>query len=390
MTSRKLPVGSFVRIDKPELQAIVDKLREQGYRTVGPRVSDGAIVFGELDTIEQLPMGVLDEQDGGRYRLTATEEPTYFDYVVGPHSLKNLLVPARETVLQTTRLHGVWRMETPETRAQPLAVLGARGCDLQALRILDRVLLGDRYVDLAYQTRRENLFLVAVNCRRAAPTCFCHSMKSGPAVTSGFDLALTELPDYFVVEVGTDAGGTVITASNWSPCAMGQIEKARELPEQLRSRMAERASQARPDGDSPAPRGRYLETTEIHDLLLQNLEHEHWDQVAQRCLACGNCTMVCPTCFCSTVEDVSDLAGEHVRRDRSWDSCFTAEHSYMNTGTVRKSTRARYRQWLTHKLASWIDQFGTSGCTGCGRCITWCPVGIDLTEEVAAIRGGPT
>ena len=96
--------------------------------------------------------------------------------------------------------------------------------------------------------------------------------------------------------------------------------------------------------------------------------------------------MVCPTCFCTTVEDHSDLAGETAERVRSWDSCFTLDFSYVHGGSVRTETQSRYRQWMTHKLASWIDQFGTSGCVGCGRCITWCPVGIDITEEAAAIR----
>jgi Fe-S-cluster-containing hydrogenase component 2 len=133
---------------------------------------------------------------------------------------------------------------------------------------------------------------------------------------------------------------------------------------------------------------RRLDTRGIRDLLLGNLEHERWDQVAGRCLSCANCTMVCPTCFCSSVQEVADLTGDTARREHVWGSCFNDEHPYMNSGAVRKSIKARYRQWLTHKLAGWIDQFGTSGCVGCGRCITWCPVGIDLTEEVAAIRGG--
>jgi ferredoxin len=142
-----------------------------------------------------------------------------------------------------------------------------------------------------------------------------------------------------------------------------------------------------PYSQQSGPRQRFMDTTDIHDLLLSNLEHSRWASVAERCLACGNCTLVCPTCFCASVEEVSDLSGDNVRRERAWDSCFNAEHSYMNTGTVRKTIASRYRQWLTHKLATWIDQYGTSGCVGCGRCITWCPVAIDLTEEVAAIRG---
>lgn len=95
--------------------------------------------------------------------------------------------------------------------------------------------------------------------------------------------------------------------------------------------------------------------------------------------------MVCPTCFCTGVEDVTALAGDVTERVRKWDSCFTADFSYQHGGVVRESTKSRYRQWLTHKLSSWVDQFGSSGCVGCGRCITWCPTGIDLTAEVAAI-----
>jgi ferredoxin len=130
-----------------------------------------------------------------------------------------------------------------------------------------------------------------------------------------------------------------------------------------------------------------METRGIHDLLYQNFEHPRWDEIAARCLSCGNCTMVCPTCFCTNVEDVSDVTGHRAERWRRWDSCFTMSFSYIHGGSVRTSAKARFRQWMTHKLASWIDQFGTTGCVGCGRCIAWCPVGIDLTEEAQALRG---
>jgi len=133
--------------------------------------------------------------------------------------------------------------------------------------------------------------------------------------------------------------------------------------------------------------GRKLETAGLKELLQASPEHPRWDEVAARCLGCANCTMVCPTCFCTTVEDTTDLTGTEATRTRRWDSCFTLEFSHVHGGSVRTSTKARYRQWMTHKLAHWIDQFGSSGCVGCGRCITWCPVGIDLTEEAAAIRG---
>jgi ferredoxin len=388
MAAKQPPVNSFVRIEKHQLQTLLNALQATGYRTIGPRISDGAVVYRELDSVDQLPIGHIDRQDGGTYRLDKVAAAGHFDYVVGPDSLKKYLFPPRETLLESIRKNGKWEMTPPPIDAPPLAVIGLRSCDLHALAIQDKVFLGGPYVDPGYQARRQNLFIVAVNCRRAAATCFCHSMNTGPSVKSGFDLALTELDHGFVVEVGTPIGGKAIAATDWSVCTLQEVEDAAavssELLEQLQARGRSSGPSCAPDG----VRQRCLDTTDIHDLLLSNLEHPRWAEVADRCLACANCTMVCPTCFCASVEEVSDLTADHVRRERAWDSCFTAEHSYMNTGTVRKNTASRYRQWLTHKLATWIDQFGTSGCVGCGRCITWCPVAIDLTEEVAAIRGG--
>jgi ferredoxin len=388
MSPTKLPIGTFVRIEKRELQSIVDELRRSGYEVIGPTIKEEAIVYDQIDSIDELPIGYVDEQDGGHYRLKQDGRGAYFDYVVGPHSLKNFLFPPQATVLEGIRADGTWQMRPGPPPERPLAVIGPRSCDLHAVRMQDRIFLNDRFVDPAYQARREGLFVVAVNCRRAASTCFCHSMKTGPAASFGYDLLLTELDDHFVVEVGSERGSAVALAADWVPSTLDEIAEARDQSAELLRRMKQRSSQPREPGANGGPRERYLDTTDIRDLLLDNLEHPRWDQVAERCLACGNCTMVCPTCFCSSVHEVTDLTGDNVRRERSWESCFTDEHSFMTGGAVRSSTRARYRQWLTHKLATWHDQFDSSGCVGCGRCITWCPVAIDLTEEVAAIRGG--
>jgi ferredoxin len=385
MATTNPPVNSFLGIDLQQLQALIDALRELGYRTIGPRIADGAIVYRDLERVDQLPVGYVDRQDGGLYRLEKSETAGHFDYVVGPHSLKNFLFPPRETLLESVRTNGTWEMTAPDIDPTPLAVIGVRSCDLHALTIQDKVFLGGPYVDPAYAARREKLFLVAVNCRRASATCFCHSMNTGPAVKGGFDLAISELDGQFVVEIGSDRGADVMTRLEWTVCTLQQVEDARSISKALKKRMHEREHQQ--PAESNAPRERFLDTSNIHDLLMGNLEHPRWAEVAKRCLACGNCTLVCPTCFCASIEEVSDLTGDHVRRERAWDSCFTMEHSYMSMGAVRKTTYSRYRQWLTHKLATWIDQFGTSGCVGCGRCIAWCPVAIDLTEEVAAIRG---
>ena len=172
-----------------------------------------------------------------------------------------------------------------------------------------------------------------------------------------------------MVEVGTEAGAEVLSAIPHQQANETEERTADEIVNQTALSM-----------------GRKMDTTGIKELLYRNYEHPRWDDVAARCLTCANCTMVCPTCFCTTVEDVTDLSGEHAERWRKWDSCFTADFSYIHGGSVRATPKSRYRQWLTHKLATWIDQFGESGCVGCGRCITWCPVAIDLTEEVRVIR----
>jgi ferredoxin len=199
-------------------------------------------------------------------------------------------------------------------------------------------------------------------------------MGTGPRPTKGFDLCLTEILDEeghrFVVEVGTDRGAEVLDAVTDSIAADADLEAAAEVTARAVERM-----------------GRSMETEGLRDLLYGAAESPRWEAIAERCLACGNCTAVCPTCFCTGVEDVTSLAGDEVVRERVWDSCFDTSFSYLHGGAVRGSTGARYRQWMTHKLAGWQDQFGSSGCVGCGRCITWCPVGIDITEEVAHLRG---
>jgi ferredoxin len=384
MSVSTIPVGSIVSFEKPCLQALLDALKKAGYRVVGPQVADGAVVYDELDSIEQLPVGMIDEQDGGKYRLERQEVAGYCDYVVGPHSLKQYLFPPHETLQQLQLKDGDWQVESTPVDDIPLAVIGPRSCDLHAMAIQDRVFLEGPYVDPGYRARRERLFIISVQCRRAAATCFCHSMKTGPRASRGFDLALTELDECFVIEVGSARGGQVLAdVDDWKTCTTAMVDQAMDQSALLERSMKQRGS----TGIAPnASQPRHLDTQDIHDLLLDNLDHPRWDEVAERCLACANCTMVCPTCFCSSVAEVSDLTGEQVQRERTWASCFTAEHSFLSSGVVRTSTAARYRQWLTHKLATWIDQYDTSGCVGCGRCITWCPVGIDLTEEVAAIR----
>jgi ferredoxin len=355
------------------LDALLAALADRGYRVLGPTVRDGAIVYDDLDSAADLPIGWTDEQDGGRYRLERRDDEARFGYAVGPHSWKQFLFPAHVRLWKARRENGSFEVEEEPPPDRPLALVGVRACELQGIAIQDRVFLEGRYVDRDYAARRQDAFVVAVNCFEPGGTCFCVSMDTGPKAKSGYDLALTEILDgehRFLVDAATERGAEVLGDLPHRDATETDVDAA----ERAVSGAAERM-------------GRTLDTTDIRDLLAANLEHERWDDVASRCLTCGNCTLVCPTCFCSSVEDVNDLTGDAAERVRSWDSCFSLEHSYIHGGNIRGSTRSRYRQWLTHKFGTWHDQFGESGCVGCGRCITWCPVAIDVTEELAAIRG---
>lgn len=377
------------------LDQLLDAIRRRGFRLVGPVIRDGAICYDDIGSAADLPAGWTDEQEAGSYRLRRRDDGALFGYTVGPHSWKKYLFPPFGRLLPP---------EPPPDR--PFAFIGVRGCELAAIAIQDRVFLGGfrgpaspgqqslggQHADQQYAGRRDKAFIVAVNCGEAGKTCFCASMGAGPRAGPGFDIALTELlgpgsgddgdGHRFLAEAGTARGAEVLRDVGHQPARAGDISAAEAATEHARASM-----------------GRAMPELDVAGLLRENYGHARWDDVASRCLSCGNCTMVCPTCFCFSVSDTSDLAtgtlaagqpaAENPERHRSWDSCFTMDHSYLHGGPVRVSGRSRYRQWLTHKLATWEDQFGTPGCVGCGRCITWCPAGIDITEEVAAIAADP-
>jgi len=359
-----------------QLENLIEALVRRGYEVVGPTVRDGAIVYDPIESVDDLPAGWTDEQAPGQYRLKRRDDEALFGYVIGPQSWKKYLHPAEIRLWSAERQGGIFRILNNDVKPKaPSAFLGVRACELAAIAVQDRVLLEDTYRHPIYGARRSGAFLIAVQCTQSAATCFCASMGTGPAISNGADLVLTELlgpgGHRFLVRAGSDRGAEVLNEVQTTPATEADVNQAE-------AGVKEAASQ----------QVRAIDTNGIKELLYENFEHPRWDHVAARCLTCANCTMVCPTCFCTTVEDASDVTGDHAERWRRWDSCFTQSFSYIHGGSIRTSGKARYRQWMTHKLAAWIDQFGTSGCVGCGRCITWCPVGIDITEEVRALREG--
>ena len=360
-----------VVLDNEGLQQLFDTLRKRGYRLVGPTVREGAIVYENVSSVEDLPVGWTDEQGQGTYRLKKTGDERVFGYTLGPQSWKRFLFPPAARLLRANRNAKNILAHGEELPNGKYAFIGVRSCEIHAIATQDRVFLKGQYSDPEYRSRRENAFIVAANCSHAGANCFCGSMQTGPKATFGYDLALTEVlygeSHYFVVDIGSEFGGSVMESIPHRTASETESDAANHVSESVLMH-------------------KVLDTAGIKELLYRNYENPRWAEVANRCLTCGNCTLVCPTCFCNTVYDVTDLSGTQTERWRKWDSCFTVDFSYIHGGSIRPSPRSRYRQWMVHKLGTWIDQFGTSGCVGCGRCITWCPVGIDITEEARAIR----
>jgi sulfhydrogenase subunit beta (sulfur reductase) len=358
------------------LDELLAALAEDGLEVLGPTVRDGSIVIEPITTSSQFPRGWGDDQEPGRYRLVERSDEAYFGFAAPAGTWKRHLFPPR-AVLWTSRREGD-RIIFEETQLAPpkRAFFGIRGCDLAAIAVQDRVFVDGDCTEPVYAGRRDGVFFIGVNCSDPASTCFCTSMGTGPAVGEGADLVLTELDPgdpqrhRFLVDPMSDRGSAIAARLSPTEVGEGDLAGAAQVTETAISRMQ-----------------RSMNTEGLPALLRAAVDHPRWDDVASRCLSCGNCTMACPTCFCADVSDEPNAATGTDERVREWASCFQLSHSYLHGGSLRVSTRARYRQWMTHKLSTWWDQFGESGCVGCGRCIAWCPVGIDITEEVRAIRG---
>jgi ferredoxin len=351
-------------IDAAGLRELVSTLIDRGYRVIGPTLSDNAIVLAELTSADDLPRAWGVDVAPGQYRVRRRDDEAVFGHSAGPQSWKQFLHPPRQLL---------WSSDGAEPEEPPpYAFIGVRGCDLSAIARLNGVLGIGAHPDRGFVGRLRRIFVVAVNCTEPGGLCFCASMGTGPAVGPGYDLALTERVDehgpHYLVDVGTDDGADVLAALPHRNADEREIDTARSEV----SAAADRMGRQMPEGD-------------LRQLLVDSRESPHWKEVASRCLTCGNCTMVCPTCFCTSVEDVTDLTGQHAERWMQWASCFEFDFTFVHEGNVRQSGPSRYRHWLTHKLGTWHDQFGASGCVGCGRCIAWCPTGIDITEEMTTL-----
>jgi len=356
------------------LQDMILALNAAGYTCIGPKAKDGAIVYENLENAKELPWSIRDKQSPGEYKLEKIPEHKAFAFSNGAEAIKPILFKPRETVWRVARNDDGKLVFEPHTpKEKPIAIFGARACDISAMLIQDKVFIEGPSIDKRYEKRRNALFIIGVNCTYSSQNCFCVSAGTGPEIKNTYDVVMTEIQDGFVISTGSKKGAVIIDKLNLKTSQAQECESAKKNIKQAAKMQTKKIP--------------FNNSSSLKDLLFSNLEHDRWAEVADRCLSCGNCTSVCPTCFCNSEVEKPSLDGKTSEHQTEWDSCFTAGHSYLNGKLVRDDTSQRYRQWLTHKVGSWFDQFDTSGCVGCGRCVSWCPVGIDLTEELAAISG---
>jgi formate hydrogenlyase subunit 6/NADH:ubiquinone oxidoreductase subunit I len=360
-----------------DFENLMIRLRSEGYQTIGPIVRSQAIVLDTIQGPDDLPLGWQDRQQAGGYRLHQTDAATLFGYSLGPHTWKKYLYPPDSVLCQIQHQGTGWQATPCHDPVPAYAFVGIRACEIEALFILDRVLSEGPFCDPFYREARKKAFILAVNCTQPGGTCFCASMQTGPKVQKGFDIVLTEIPDQgpsrLIAEAGSVRGENLLNRLNLNPAGLNDRQQADILCHKAKEGMGHR-----------------LPRENLRALFYDFFDHPHWETLETRCLACGNCTLVCPTCFCHSIMDANRLDGRQAERRRKWDSCFSQEFAYIHGGSLRTSVKARYRQWLTHKLVTWVDQFGTCGCVGCGRCITWCPAGIDLTLEAQSFDSDPS
>jgi formate hydrogenlyase subunit 6/NADH:ubiquinone oxidoreductase subunit I len=360
-------------ISKEQLDELFKKLQSVGYQLIGPTIQDKAIVYGKIHGVSDLPVGWTDKHGKGSYRIVERKDKALFGYNVGPYAWKKYLYPPVQSLFSADKATSDIKVKVTHPNETKLALIGVRSCELNAITIQDRVFSNKDHADTGYTKRRKDSFIIAVNCTVASDSCFCTTMQTGPKVKGDFDLALTEVlaanKHYFILEVGSELGGKLVQGLSLKDAGKKELDEAKEICDKVEKQIKRR-----------------FDNSKVKKLLQSNQESPIWDELDKRCLSCANCTLVCPTCFCSSMEDTTNLSGTESERIRKWDSCFHREFSYMHGGPIRKTIKSRYRHWISHKLAHWHDQFGTSGCVGCGRCISWCPVGIDITEEVVKLQ----
>lgn len=371
---KKAKTMDTIKIKKAFLKFIFETL-SKSHRIIGPKIENDVLILTETG-FEDIPSGYKDRQKPGSYKISKENENDIFSFSIGPDSFKRFFHPPMKELFNFKKTKKAISLTPVLKNEKPLALIGVRACDISAIKLYDRVFLEGVVRDSNYESLRKDALIIGVNCLYPGDNCFCSSMGTGPEIKDNFDIAITELKDCFLMEIGSVAGKKIIEGLPSDRVEESDMNEKASVIENCR-RLIKKSVRAE----------------ELPWLIYKNLEHPRWSDIARRDLECGNCTQVCPTCFCNSSYDYLQLSGVANKsseisgvRVMKWDSCFSRNFARVHGGNFRPSRRARFRQWMSHKLAYTFEQFGLTGCVGCGRCITWCPAGIDITQELEALR----
>ncbi len=335
-----------VIVPESDFPAVLEKLRQE-YHLYAPVRKGPDFAFAPVDRMEDLTL----------------------DYPTTILPPKKFPFPAKETIF--TFEDGKFSKIQDIIPEEKQIVLGVHPCDVAGLRFLDRVFLGYRS-DPRYLRRRNNFLIFAATCKSVSETCFCLSMGTGPEATTGFDVLITDLGRRFLMEAGTDEGEGILRSLGAQAATEDDIAAKRSLVERLKGEFK-----------------RGVDTDGMPELCMASQDHPVWQKYGEICLACGQCGMSCPTCFCFDVREKVAPTLASGERYRQWDVCLLKEFSQVAMGgNFRPERSARLRQFICHNLSYGSYQFSLTKCVGCGRCIKVCPVDIDITEIAAELREG--
>jgi len=353
-------------IEKKRLFPWLEELQKE-FQLIGPVERDGGSAFAKIQSVKDLNLN---------YGLT----------MLGPQVY---LYHPEERICTIQEKGGKFDVQTLDTVPRQI-LFGVHSCDLHAITILDRVFLKKGMEDRNYRLWRENTLVIGFHCSHIYPQCFCASMGTGPFFEpkEGYDFLLTDLGDNYLIETLIDHPQPASPSRGREEMPPHSREAGRDRALKLLSSLnPAQATQEHFDKKSQISRElesqfqKEIDTSHLVEIILRNQYHPIWSRTADsRCLGCTNCIQVCPTCFCYNVKDRISFDLTTCERTRYKNGCLDLHFAEVHEANFRFTRMARLRQFVTHKLATWVEQFGCFGCVGCGRCMTWCPTDIDLTH----------
>jgi len=346
-----------------DLRVVVEFLQRElgGAKLFGYRHHNGRIAFSEINNINEIFVALTDIQKPGYYRASSG-----YRFRHSFSSPKVFLLPPEHLILTVSRDYDI--LESSSSFQELTAIFfGIKPCDRKAIDILDHILYGRSPV---YTTRRNAVRAIVVEeCLEPGETCFCSTVNAGPTISSGFDIAYARLyGDLLVFRYGSSLGEKILGKVG--------LQRAQESHVKMYLEMVNRAISMM--------RGRIPNISEIQKALMEKVSAKpFWEEISSKCVGCGNCNYVCPTCFCTEIED--RVENGFSTRVGVWLGCLTYTYGLVAGGHFRQELYTRYRHFILHKFLFYPKQVGDIGCVGCGRCITWCPLGIDLRETLSRI-----